>query len=58
MTQLEAVLINSLRMQGYAVAVFGPEELKGVNTYIVEQAMCEAGLQRARELLYPSEDEQ
>ena len=58
MTQIEAVFVNSLRMQGYAVAVFSPEELKGANTYIVEQAMWEAGLQRARELLYPNEDDQ
>ncbi len=43
MTVEERAIINGLRARGYAVTVFNPVELSGLDSSIVESAMVDAG---------------
>ncbi len=43
MTVEERAIINGLRARGYALTVFNPVELSGLDSSIVESAMVDAG---------------
>lgn len=50
MTEAQLKAILELRSAGYAVCLFSPEELQGVNPHLVQDGMAVAGYQAIDEL--------
>ena len=43
MNEEQQKIIDELRTEGYAIAIFYPDETKGVSIKHLENSMCEAG---------------
>jgi len=53
MTEEQRKIINELRGEGYAITVFTPEELEGVESRRIEDCMCERAWSAIEDLKIP-----
>lgn len=57
MNDIQYRIIEQLRRQGYAIAVFYPEEIEGCDQRVVEERMVVAGNEVIRDVALSDEDE-